>query len=175
LKKLWSLYFVDGKFSVNENKATENELRILHKTIKKITEDLDRYSFNTIVSSLMISVNELKSIKCKNKQILSEFLILVSPYAPHIAEELWSKLGNTSSITKAIWPKFNKEFLTENSYEYPISFNGKMRFKIKLPLSFSKQDIEAEVLSHNKTQAYLEGKQIKKMIIVPKRIVNVVC
>ena len=175
LKKLWSLYFVEGKFSVNENKATENELRILHKTIKKITEDLDRYSFNTIVSSLMISVNELKSIKCKNKQILSEFLILVSPYAPHIAEELWSKLGNTSSITKANWPKFNKEFLTENSYEYPISFNGKMRFKIKLSLSLSKQDIEAEVLSHNKTQVYLDGKQIKKMIIVPKRIVNVVC
>jgi len=174
LKKLWSLYFVDGEFSVNENKATEQELKILHKTIKKITEDLDRYSFNTIVSSLMISVNELKSINCKNKQILSDFLILVSPYAPHIAEEIWSKLGNMSSITKANWPKFNKEFIIENSYEYPISFNGKMRFKIKLSLSLSKQDIEAEVLSHSKTQTYLEGKKIKKIIVVPKRIVNIV-
>ncbi len=174
IKKLWRLFHEGETFVVTEEEPNKKSLKTLHTAIKKITEDLERYSFNTIVSNLMIAVNELSAQKCNNKQIVSELLVLISPYAPHICEELWSKLGNTESITFAAWPKFNPEFLVEANHTYPVSFNGKMRFKIELPTELSKEQIEKEILAHEKTAHYLEGKAIKKLIIVPKKIVNIV-
>jgi len=174
IKKLWRLFHEGETIVVTEEEPDKKSLKTLHTAIKKITEDLERYSFNTIVSNLMIAVNELTVQKCNNKHILSELLVLISPYAPHICEELWSKLGNKERITFAAWPKFNPEFLVEANHTYPVSFNGKMRFKIELPTELTKEQIEKEILAHEKTAHYLEGKAIKKLIIVPKKIVNIV-
>ena len=175
LKKLWRLFHdTDGNLNVSEGEADKKSLKTLHTLIKKYKEDLDRYSFNTIVSGFMIAVNELQDQKCNNKAVLSDLLIMLSAYAPHMAEELWSKLGNTESIAYANLPKFNPSFLEENSYAYPVSFNGKMRFKIELPTNLSKDDIEKEVMAYEKTAQYLDGKDPKKVIVVPKKIVNVV-
>jgi len=175
LRKLWRLFHNEqGEFTVTDGQADADSLKTLHKTIKKITEDLERYSFNTPVSAFMIAVNELSEQKCNNKAVLSELIILLSPFAPHISEELWRKLGNTESIAYANWPKFNAEFLVENSFEYPVSFNGKMRFKIALPTDMSKEDVEKAVLEYEQSAKYLEGNAPKKVIVVPNRIVNIV-
>ncbi len=174
LKKLWRLFHQGETFTVTETEADKKSLKTLHTAIKKITEDLERYSFNTIVSNLMICVNELQSQKCNNKQILSELLVLASPYAPHICEELWNKLGNSESISFAAWPVFNPEHLIEANHNYPVSFNGKMRFMLELPSTMQKDDIEKAVMAHEKTAGYLDGKDPKKIIIVPKKIVNIV-
>ena len=175
LRKLWRLFHNEqGEFTVTDGQADADSLKTLHKTIKKITEDLERYSFNTPVSAFMIAVNELSEQKCNNKAVLSELIILLSPFAPHISEELWRKLGNSESIAYANWPKFNAEFLVENSFEYPVSFNGKMRFKIALPTDMSKEDVEKAVLEYEQSHKYLEGNAPKKVIVVPNRIVNIV-
>lgn len=175
LRKFWRLFHdADNNFVVTEGEADKKALKTLHKTIKKIQEDLERFSFNTAVSNFMIATNELTEQKCNNKAVLSELLILVSSYAPHIAEELWAKLGNTESITKASFPTFNPTFLVEANFEYPVSFNGKMRFKLSLPTEMSKEDVEAAVLADEQSARYLDGKTPKKVIVVPKRIVNVV-
>ena len=174
LKKLWKLFYKDEKFTITDEKPSKEELKTLHKTIKKIKEDIERYSFNTPVSAFMICVNELTALKCNKKQILSELIVIISPYAPHICEELWKQLGNQKSITKEVFPSFNQEFLIENNYKYPISFNGKMRFTIELPIALSKEEIEKEVLQNEKSQNYLKGAVPKRVIVVPKKIVNVV-
>ncbi len=174
LKKLWRLFHQGETFTVTDGEASKESLKTLHTAIKKITEDLERYSFNTIVSGLMIAVNELTAQKCNNKEILEQLIILASPYAPHICEELWNKLGHSQSISFANWPEFKPEYLIEANHTYPVSFNGKMRFKLELPTDMSKDEIEKAVLAHEKTTHYLEGKSIKKLIIVPKKIVNVV-
>ncbi len=139
-----------------------------------MVEDIDRYSFNTVVSTLMICVNELSDLKCNKRSVLSELVVLVSPYAPHIAEELWSKLGNRNSVSFAKLPEFNPAFLVEDSITYPIQFNGKLRFNLDLPSALTPAEIEKEVLANEQTQKYLEGKLPKKIIVVPKRIVNLV-
>jgi leucyl-tRNA synthetase len=150
-------------------------LKSLHKTIKKIDEDMERYVFNTAVSAFMICVNELTDLKCNNKQVLEDLTVLLVPYAPHIAEELWEILGYESgSVSDAEFPKYNEEYLIENTFAYPVSFNGKMRFKAELPTNMSKDDVEKEVLAMEKAQKYLEGKSPKKVIVVPGRIVNIV-
>nr|WP_288934019.1 class I tRNA ligase family protein [uncultured Allomuricauda sp.] len=180
LKKLWKLFspFVDSDAersrSVTEAKPTADNLKTLHKTIKKVEEDIENFSFNTSVSTFMICVNELTAQKCTSKAILEPLAILVSPYAPHIAEELWSRLGHSESIAEAPFPKFEEKYLVESSKEYPISFNGKMRFKLELPLDMGKDEIEAAVLAHEKTQAQLDGRVPKKVIVVPGKIVNIV-
>ncbi len=176
LKKLWRLYHsgAEGAFNVTATTPTADNLKTLHKTIKKVEEDIENFSFNTSVSTFMIAVNELSSQKCTSKEILESLIILVSPYAPHIAEELWSKLGNTTSIATAAFPKFDGKHLVESSKEYPISFNGKMRFKLVLPLDMSKEDIEATVMAHEKTQQQLQGRTPKKVIVVPGKIINIV-
>jgi leucyl-tRNA synthetase len=174
LKKLWKLFYEDEKVSISNEKPTKEELKTLHKTIKKIKEDIERYSFNTPVSAFMICVNELTALKCNNKQILSELLVVISPYAPHICEELWEKLGNNKSITKENFPIHNQEYLIESNHKYPISFNGKMRFTFELPINLSKEEIEKEVLQNEKTQSYLKGIKPKRVIVVPKKIVNIV-
>ena len=147
---------------------------MLHKTIKKVEEDIENFSFNTSVSTFMIAVNELTAQKCNNKDILESLTVLISPYAPHIAEELWSKLGHDTSICEAAFPAFDASHLVETSKEYPISFNGKMRFKMELPLDMSKEDIEGAVMANEKTIQQLEGRTPKKVIVVPGKIINIV-
>lgn len=174
LKKLWRLYHDDNGFNVSNETPTNEELKSLHKTIKKVKEDIERFSFNTPVSAFMICVNELTALKCNKREILEPLLIILAPYAPHIAEELWAKLGNTESITYAVFPKVNEAYLVESNHKYPVSFNGKMRFMLELPADMSKEAIEKEVLANEQSQKYLEGKTPKKVIVVPKKIVNVV-
>lgn len=176
LKKLWKLYHTgpnDSFYFTNED-ASKGSLKVLHKTIKKVTEDIENFSFNTSVSTFMIAVNELTAQKCNQREVLKALVILISPYAPHIAEELWSKLGYIHSISEAPFPVFDAKHLIESSKAYPISFNGKMRFTLELSLDLSKDDIESAVLSHEKTKQYLEGRTPKKVIVVPGKIVNIV-
>ncbi len=180
LKKLWKLFHQgeNGEFYVNPyplGKSEEAEsLKTLHKTIKKVEEDIENFSFNTSVSTFMIAVNELTAQKCTSKDILEPLLILISPYAPHIAEELWEKLGHSESISTAPFPKFEASHLVESSKNYPISFNGKMRFTMELPLDMDKDEIEKTVLANEKTQEQLQGRTPKKVIVVPGKIVNIV-
>ncbi|MBS1645908.1 MAG: leucine--tRNA ligase [Bacteroidetes bacterium] len=170
LKKLWRL-FANGVTETEPNKA---ELKTLHKTIKKISEDIDRFSFNTSVSNFMICVNELTDFKCNKRAILEPLLILLSPYAPHITEELWRQIGHEESIAYASFPEFIEAYLVEDVFSYPISFNGKTRFNIDMPATLSPSEIEKRVLEAEQTSRYLEGKTPKKIIIVPKKIVNIV-
>ena len=174
LKKLWKLYFDDNGFKVTDAAPTKDSLKTLHKTIKKVEEDIENFSFNTSVSTFMIACNELTAQKCTNRNILEPLLVLISPYAPHIAEELWSQLGHSESIATADFPKFDESHLVESTKNYPISFNGKMRFTMELPLDLSKDDIEAAVMAHEKTKEQLQGREPKKVIIVPGKIVNIV-
>ncbi|HIP35614.1 MAG TPA: leucine--tRNA ligase, partial [Crocinitomix sp.] len=175
LRKFWRLFHnQQDEFEVTDGEPDKKALKTLHKTIKKLKDDLERFSFNTGVSNFMIAVNELTEQKCNNKRILSDLAILISPYAPHICEELWQKLGHSNSISFAQFPKFNPDYLVENEYAYPVSFNGKMRFKLELPTNMSKEEIEKSVLEAEQSQKYLEGKTPKKVIVVPGRIVNIV-
>ena len=159
---------------MSEEAASKDEMKTLHKCIKKVSEDIENFSFNTSVSTFMIAVNELTAQKCTSRDILQPLLILVSPYAPHIAEELWHQLGNEMSISTAPFPVFEEKHLVESSKNYPISFNGKMRFTMELPLDLSKEEIEKAVRAHEKTQEYLGGREPKKVIVVPGKIVNFV-
>lgn len=174
LKKLWKLYFDDNGLIVNTNQPSKEAYKILHKTIKKVQEDIESFSFNTSVSSFMIAVNELSAIKCHERTILEPFTILISPYAPHIAEELWHRLGHQGSIAKVPFPKFNPEHLVESSKEYPVSFNGKMRFKIELPMDMPVPEIEKTILADERTVQQLDGRAPKKVIVVPGKIINIV-
>lgn len=175
LKKLWRLYHdTNGEFQVSEEKAGKEELKTLHKTIKKTQEDLENYSFNTSVASFMICVNELSALKCNKREILEPLAVIVSPYAPHIAEELWTLMGHKESVIYASFPEFKEEFLVENSHEYPVSINGKMRAKLLLPLSLTKEEIEEAALQDETVLKWTEGKAPKKVIVVPGKIVNIV-
>jgi leucyl-tRNA synthetase len=181
LKKLWKLYFTsnslqEGKqdFVVSDEPASKESLKTLHKTIKKVTQDIEEFSFNTSVSTFMICVNELTQQSCKSREVLEPLAVLISPYAPHIAEELWELLGNTTSISEVDYPVFEEHYLKEDSKTYPISFNGKMRFTLDLSLDLSKDEIEKIVMAEERTQKQLDGRTPKKVIIVPGKIVNIV-
>ena len=174
LKKLWKLYIGDIGVLVVDSEPSKDHLKTLHKTIKKVTEDIENFSFNTSVSTFMIAVNELSAQKCNSKIILEPILILIAPYAPHIAEELWERLGHKESIATAEFPKFNASHLIEITKSYPISFNGKMRFTMELSLELSKEAVEEAVMANEKTQAQLAGRAPKKVIVVPGKIVNIV-
>lgn len=174
LKKLWKLYHDGEAFGVTDTEPTKENLKTLHKTIKKVEEDIENFSFNTSVSTFMIAVNELTAQKCTSRAVLEPLIVLISPYAPHIAEELWQKLGHKESISTAIFPVFEEKHLVESTKQYPISFNGKMRFTMELSLDLSKDEIEAAVMAHEKTQEQLAGREPKKVIVVPGKIVNVV-
>lgn len=176
LKKLWKLYQIDenGVAHISDEAPSKESLKTLHKTIKKVDEDIANFSFNTSVSSFMIAVNELTQQKCNNREILEPLLVLISPYAPHIAEELWEKLGHKESISFAPFPKFEEKYLIESNKKYPISFNGKMRFTKDLPLDLSKEEIEKAVMEDERTQKQLAGRTPKKVIVVPGKIVNIV-
>ena len=177
LRKFWRLFFEDqtGKSKLVDAAPTADELKVLHRTIKRVEEDIERYSFNTVVSTFMIGVNELSDLKCHKKAILKEMVILLSPYAPHITEELWTALGNEAgTLTTAPFPVFEPSYLVESSFEYPIQINGKVRANLAFPVDMSKEDIEQSVLANDTVQKWLEGKAPKKVVVVPKRIVNVV-
>ena len=173
LRRYWSKFFDKaGNFAVTDEEPTAAELKTLHKTIKKVREDIENFSFNTSIAAFMICLNELGS--CNKRAILEPLTVLLSPFTPHISEELWHQLGNEGSVCEAHYPEFNPEYLVENSFEYPVSFNGKMRFKKSLPLGISNEEIQSLVLADEQTLRYTEGKTPKKVIIVPGKIINIV-
>jgi leucyl-tRNA synthetase len=175
LKKLWRLFFDEEKGKVwNDDKPTDAELKVLHRTIKKIEEDNERFSFNTGVSTFMITVNDLTDLKCHKKAILSQLIILLNPYAPHITEELWHQLGFESSILDAPFPKLEEKYLIETSFNYPISVNGKKRAEINFDVNASKEEIEKTVLENPAIQKWLEGQSFEKLIYIPRKMINVV-
>ncbi|HOY32502.1 MAG TPA: leucine--tRNA ligase [Bacteroidales bacterium] len=175
IRKLWRLYHDQGNnFTVSDEQPTKEELKVLHKTIKKVQEDIERFSFNTAVSTFMICVNELSDLKCNKRAILCDLAIILSPYAPHISEELWCLLGNKESISKAAFPEFNHEYIVENTCTYAVSFNGKMRFTLELPVDMPVSDIEKTVLEHKDAEKWLTGKSPRKVIVVPGKIINIV-
>jgi len=175
LRKFWRLIHAEGNTpSFEDVEPGKKELQILHRCIKKVTDDLDRLSWNTVVSTLMIAVNDLTSIKSNNKSIIERLAILISPYAPHFAEEVWEKLGNAGTVLNQAWPVYENKYLEDDEFEYPVSFNGKMRFKIALAADLPKEEVERAVLDSEEAAKYLAGKTPKKVIVVPKRIVNVV-
>lgn len=174
LRKLWNLFFTNDEFVVSDEAATKVELKTLHKLIKKVTFDIENFSFNTSVSAFMICVNELTQLKCNKRAILHDLLICLAPFAPHIAEELWQKLGNERTIFDAQFPVCNEEYLREDNFSYSISFNGKSRFVLEFAADATNAEIEKTVLEHPNSEKWLDGKTPKKVIIVPRKIVNIV-
>jgi len=174
LRKFWRLFHDEQGFRVSDNAPTREELKVLHKTLKKIEFDIENFSFNTSIPAFMICVNELAALKCNKRAILTPLVVAIAPYAPHIAEELWHALGHADSVTATEFPRWEEQYLTEDAFDYPVSFNGKVRFKLSMPLAATQADIEAAVKDAPEAAKWLEGKTIKKMIIVPKKIINVV-
>lgn len=174
LRKVWNLFYKEESLSVTDEKPTKEELKSLHKLIKKVSFDIEHFSFNTSVSAFMICANELTALKCSKRAILSDLVVCLGPFAPHIAEEFWHTLGNRISVCDAKWPVWNEEYLIEDAFPYAISFNGKSRFILEFPADATNGEIEKAVLSHPNSQKWMEGKTPKKIIIVPRKIVNVV-
>ena len=176
LKKFWRMFTnAEGDFYVSDQKATPAELKALHKLIYKVGNDVEQFSFNTSISAFMIALNELQDLKCNKREILEQFVILLSPFAPHITEELWSLLGHTTSVSTASFPEYVEAYTVENTFEYPVSFNGKMRFKIELSKSLAPAEIEKIIRENENTAKYVGDNGIKKVIVVPNKIINVVC
>lgn len=174
LRRVWSLFYKDGVLSLSDDEPTKEELKTLHKLIKKLSFDIENFSFNTSVSAFMICINELTALKCNKRSILSQFIICLAPFAPHISEELWHVLGNNTTVCDANWPELNEDYLVEDTFPYSISFNGKSRFVLEFPSDATNTEIEEVVLNHQNSQKWIEGKIPKKVIIVPKKIVNIV-
>ncbi|MBR7134259.1 MAG: leucine--tRNA ligase [Bacteroidaceae bacterium] len=175
LRKLWNMFFdKDDNLCISNDEPTKEELKSIHKLIKKTTEDIPSFSYNTTVSAFMICVNELSSLKCNKRAILEQFIILLTPFAPHICEEIWEALGHNTTVCDAKWPMYNEEYLKEDTITYTISFNGKARFTMNFAADAGKEEIESSVLANENTKKYLEDKPVKKMIVVPKKIVNIV-
>ena len=175
LKKLWALFYGNqDALQVTEDEPTPEELKSLHKLIKKVTYDIEHFSYNTSISAFMICVNELGGLKCTKRAILEPLVIVLAPFAPHIAEELWHELGHETTVCDAQWPAYEEKYLVENTANYAISFNGKVRFNLTLPADMSKEEVEKTALAHEYSAKWLEGKQIRKVIVVPKKIVNIV-
>jgi len=175
LKKLWSLFYKGEQFLVTEGEEPSREaLKSLHKLIKKVTSDIENFSYNTSISAFMICVNELIQQKCHNKDILQNILIVLAPFAPHIAEELWHAIGHDTTVCDAVWPSYSEEYLKEDNATYAISFNGKARFNIELPVDMPREEVEKTVLAHESTSKWIDGKTIRKIIVVPGKIVNIV-
>ena len=175
IRKMWALYFDrDGKLAISDDAPTKDELKSIHKLIKKVTEDIENFSFNTSVAAFMICVNELSGLKCNKRAVLTDLAKVIAPFAPHTAEELWQALGNQTTVCDAAWPKFNEDYLKEDSITYSISFNGKTRFTMDFPADATQQQIQDAVLANEKAQGYINGQTIRKVIVVPRKIVNIV-
>jgi leucyl-tRNA synthetase len=160
--------------NISNEPASKDELKVIHKTIKKISQDIENFSFNTGVAAFMICVNELTEFKCNKREVLEPLTILMASYAPHIAEELWHLLGHTTTVCDAKWPVYDEKYLVESTFTCPIQFNGKMRFTMEIPLNIAKEEVEKMVMAHDQFERYLDGKPAKKIIVVPNKIVNVV-
>ena len=175
LKKLWGLFYSrDGQFLPTDEEPTADQLKSVHKLIKKVSHDIENFSYNTSISAFMICVGELQQMKCRNKQLLQDVVVLLAPFAPHVAEELWHQLGNETTVCDARWPEFNEKYLVESEIQLTVSFNGKARYQKKFPADAQSNTIQKEVLEDERSQKYLEGKQVIKVIVVPKKIVNIV-
>ena len=175
LKKLWGLFYSrDGQFLPTDDEPTADQLKSVHKLIKKVSHDIEHFSYNTSISAFMICVGELQQMKCRNKQLLQDVVVLLAPFAPHVAEELWHQLGNETTVCDARWPEFNEKYLVESEIQLTVSFNGKARYQKKFPADAQSDTIQKEVLEDERSQKYLEGKQVIKVIVVPKKIVNIV-
>ena len=175
LRRAWRLFHnQEGVLSVSDDEPTASEMKVLHRTIKKINDDIERFSFNTCVSQFMICANDLTELKCNKRAVLEAFTILLAPFAPHMAEELWFQLGHGRTVCDAQWPVFDAKYLEESSFTYPVSFNGKTRFTLELPVDLGVKEIETVALGHETTVKWLEGKPVKKMIVIPKKIINIV-
>ncbi|MEY4205121.1 MAG: LeucinetRNA ligase, partial [Bacteroidota bacterium] len=174
LKKFWQLFFSGDQFSISDDPATKDELRVLHNCIKKVTEDIERFSMNTCVSHFMIATNDLRKLNCNKRAVLEPLTVLLAPFGPHIAEELWSRAGNSGSVCDATWPEWNEEYLKSDTKEYPVQINGKLRATIELPSDITPADAEAAALALEQVQRWLEGKQPRKVVFVPGRMINLV-
>ncbi|NNF22650.1 MAG: class I tRNA ligase family protein, partial [Saprospiraceae bacterium] len=174
IRRFWGLFFVNDKMSLVDEVPDKQELKILHQVIKKVSEDIEKFSFNTAVSALMIAVNELKKLNCRKKDILIPLLKLIAPFAPYTSEGLWKLSGNESSIHLTDFPEYDESFLVQDSFEYPVCVNGKKRFIKSFPSDISKDEIENTVLDLDELQRWIEGKTIIKTIVVPKRMINIV-
>ncbi|MBO7636970.1 MAG: class I tRNA ligase family protein, partial [Paludibacteraceae bacterium] len=174
LKKFWGLFFEGDQFAVVDKEPSKEELKSLHKLIKKVTYDIEHFSYNTSVAAFMICGGELASLKCRTKSILEQMVILIAPFAPHIAEELYHRMGHEESVCDAKWPSYDESYLKEDEVKYPISFNGKVRFSLMLPSTMSKEEVEKVALANEQTAKFLDGKPLKKVIVVPGKIVNIV-
>ncbi|MDR2690862.1 MAG: leucine--tRNA ligase, partial [Dysgonamonadaceae bacterium] len=174
LRKFWNLFFQGGTFTVSDEQPAADELKSIHKLIKKVGQDIENFSFNTSVAAFMICANELTALKCNKRAVLSDFVIVLAPFAPHIAEELWHRLGNKTTVCDAVFPEYNEEYLKENSVKYTVSFNGKVRFTMDFPVDTAGEEVEKAVLANENSQKWMEGKTPKKVIVVPGKIVNIV-
>ena len=176
LKKFWNLFWDtrSDNFIVDDTTPTNDNLKSLHKLIKKVTGDIETFSYNTSISAFMICVNELGQQKCHSRDVLRQLVILIAPFTPHIAEELWEHLGEEGSVCDAQWPAWNEEYLKENEIQMTVSFNGKARYQKMFPAEATKEDIEKQTLEDERTAKYLDGKQVMKVIVVPKKIINIV-
>ena len=176
LKKFWGLYYDNrsDNMLVNNDEPSKDSMKSLHKLIKKVTDDIEKFSYNTSISAFMIAVSELQQQKCHSKAVLEPLAVLIAPFAPHVAEELWHAMGHDTTVCDAQWPEFNPAFLVESEMQLTVSFNGKARFQKKFPVDAKNDDIQAAVLADEQSQKYLDGKQVIKVIVVPKKIVNVV-
>ena len=175
IRKMWNMFTdKEGNLNVSDDAPSKDELKSIHKLIKKVTEDIENFSYNTSVAAFMICVNELSGLKCNKRQVLSDLVKLIAPFAPHIAEELWQALGNQTTVCDAQWPKFDESYLKEDSITYSISFNGRTRFTMDFPADATQQQIQDAVLANEKAQGYINGQTIRKVIVVPRKIVNIV-
>ena len=174
IKKLWNLFYKGDVLLVNDDEPSAESLKSIHKLIKKVTTDIEGFSYNTSVSAFMICVNELTSQKCHNRAVLSDLLVLLAPFAPHVAEELWHAIGNDTTVCDAAWPQWNEEYLKEANVNYAVSFNGKARFNVSVAADMPASEVEKMVLAHENSARWIEGKQIRKVIVVPGKIVNIV-
>jgi leucyl-tRNA synthetase len=174
LKKLWSLFWKEESLLVTDAEPTADELKALHKLLKKIKTDIENFSYNTSISAFMICINELTSLKCSKQAILEPLVVTLAPFAPHVAEELWHTLGHTTTVCDAQWVDADEKYLVENTATYAISFNGKVRYQMQLPADMPAAEVEAIVMKEEQSQKWLEGKTPKKVIVVPKKIVNIV-
>ena len=174
IKKLWNLFYKGDTLLVTDEKPSAESLKSIHKLIKKVTADIENFSYNTSVSAFMICVNELSSQKCRSREVLGDLVVLLAPFAPHVAEELWHALGNETTVCDAVWPEWNEEYLKESSVNYAVSFNGKARFNVSVAADMPTDEVERLVMAHENTAKWIEGKSIRKVIVVPKKIVNIV-
>ena len=175
IKKLWNLFYKGDTLLVNDDKPSAEALKSIHKLIKKVTGDIENFSYNTSVSAFMICVNELTALKCHSREVLADLIVLLAPFAPHVSEELWhSALGQNTTVCDARWPEWNEQYLKESSVNYAVSFNGKARFNISVPADMPKEEVEKTALSDEAASKWLDGKTIVKIIVVPGKIVNIV-